>query len=166
MLFRIALRNLVRNRRRTLLVLAAVSLGIMAVVGVRGFLNGLQSSLILGFAEGTVGALQVHKRGFLQSLEAAPLTPSLELDGDLLARIEHVDGVVAAAPRISFPGMINVGDETVFALFVAVDPARELAACPRRKDLVTHGPWLDGGVAGGVDAGGTTSLVGAELLRS
>ena len=44
---RIALRNLTRQRRRTLLVLAAIALGVTAVVGVRGFLNGLQSSLVL-----------------------------------------------------------------------------------------------------------------------
>ncbi len=162
-LLRIAFRNITRQRRRTLLVLAAVGLGVTAVVGVRGFLNGLQSALVLGFAEGTVGAVQVHAKGFLQSLEVAPLTPNLDVSGDLLTRIEHVDGVVSATPRIAFPGMVSIGDDTTFAMIVAVDPVREIATCPRRKDFVGSGAWLpaDGGASGGVK-----SLIGAELLRS
>lgn len=156
-LFVIAGRNLTRQRRRTLLVLLAIGLGVTAVVGVRGFLNGLQSSLVLGIAEGTLGAIQVHKKGFLQSLEAAPLTPNIDLTPALLAKIDEVDGVKAVAPRLSFPGMVSVGDETVFAMVVAADPERELAACPRRLDYVAGGKWL---------GGPTESLVGMELARS
>ena len=84
-LLRIAVRNLLRHRRRTLLVLLAIGLGVTAVVGVRGFLNGLQSSIVLGFAEGTIGAMQVHRHGFMQSLDMAPLSPSIDLTGDVLA---------------------------------------------------------------------------------
>jgi putative ABC transport system permease protein len=156
-LFTIALRNLTRQRRRTLLVLLAIGLGVTAVVGVRGFLNGLQSSLVLGFAEGTVGALQIHKKGFLQSLEAAPLTPNIEVTPELVRKIEGVDGVKTSTLRITFPGMVNVGDDTVFALVVAADPKREVEACPKRLDHVVTGTWLP-------DT--SSSLMGMELARS
>lgn len=152
----IAVRSLARHRRRTALILAAIALGITAVVGVRGFLNGLQSGLIRGFAEGTVGAIQVHAQGFLQSNEAAPLKPNLDLTGDLLTRLEAVDGVKAAAPRITFPSMLSVGDQTAFVIAAGVDPAREQACCPRRVDLVEQGRFLQGD---------RESLVGMEVLR-
>jgi putative ABC transport system permease protein len=171
MLFRIALRNLTRQRRRTLLVLLAVGLGVTAVVGVRGFLNGLQASLVLGFAEGTVGALQIHKKGFLQSLEAAPLSPNIELTGELFDKIQRVEGVRAATPRIAFPGMIAVGDESTFAMIVAVDPEREVMVCPRRRDHVTTGSWLSAAspkAPAGADGDPPLppSLMGMELARS
>lgn len=155
-LLRLAVRNLARHRRRNGLILAAIALGVMAVVGVRGFLNGLQSSVIKGFAEGTVGAMQVHAQGFLQSTEAAPLTPSLDVGGDLLQRIEAVEGVFAAAPRIMFPSMLSVGDQTAFVIAVGVDPVRERGCCPRRLDFVEQGRFL---------AGPADSLVGLEVLR-
>ena len=155
-MLRMALRNLTRQRRRTLLVLAAIGLGIAAVVGVRGFLNGLQSALVLSFAEGTIGAVQVHKAGFLQSVDAAPLTPNIDVTEDLLGAIASVEGVKAEAPRLAFPAMVSIGDETTFAFVVGVDPARELAACPRRQDLVVEGAWLAPG----------QSLIGMELLRA
>lgn len=143
MLLRIAFRNLARNRRRTGLTLAAVAIGVMAVVGVRGFLNGLQRMIVASVAEGQTGAIQLHARGFMQSMEAAPLTPNLVVDDALLKTIAAVDGVSAVAPRIMTGGMVNVGDETVFALVQAVDPVRELQALPRRADLVVQGAWLD-----------------------
>lgn len=160
-LLQIALRNLFRQRRRTLLVLLAVGLGVSAVVGVRGFLNGLQSSLILGFAEGTIGAIQIHRAGFLQSVDAAPLTPNIDLAAtDIVQRIEAVEGVRATSPRIMFPGMISVEDASGFALIVAADPERELQTSPKRKDHVVSGIWMRR------DAHPAQSLMGMELARS
>lgn len=140
----IAIRNLARNRRRTALTLAALALGITAVVGVRGFLNGLQDSLILGVIEGGEGALQVHAKGFMRSLEAAPLSPDIEHPEALLEKIEAVEGVRAAVPRIPFAGMLNVGEDSPFARIVGTDPVRERRVSPRRDDAIVEGRWLKG----------------------
>ena len=163
-LLSLAVRNLTRQRRRTALILAALAFGVTAVVGVRGFLNGLQASVIKGFAEGTVGALQVHAAGFMRSTEAAPLKPNLDLSGDLLTRIEAVQGVRAAAPRIFFPGMVSVGEQTAFVFAVGVDPVRERDCCPRRLDLVDQGRFLGASASGGEGAA-AESMVGLEVLR-
>jgi putative ABC transport system permease protein len=141
-LFRIATRNLARNRRRTALTLAALAVGVCAVVGVRGFLNGLQASLVQGVTEGTIGALQIHKHGFMASSDASPLTPHIAVDEALLAQVRAVEGVVDVTPRLSFAGMVSVGDETAFALMNGVDPRSELAVCPRRVDGIVRGAWL------------------------
>ncbi|MCC7072859.1 MAG: ABC transporter permease, partial [Deltaproteobacteria bacterium] len=163
-LLRLALRNLTRQRRRTALILAALAFGVTAVVGVRGFLNGLQATVIKGFAEGTVGALQVHAAGFMRSTEAAPLKPNLDLTSDLLQRIEAVKGVRAAAPRVFVPGMVSVGEQTAFVFAVGVDPVRERACCPRRLDLVDQGRFL-GASANGGEGAAAESMVGLEVLR-
>lgn len=153
-----ALRNLMRNRRRTLLTLAALAVGVTSVVCVRGFLNGLQNSLILGIAEGSIGAVLVHKKGYLQSVEASPLTPNMELNGAFLERLMKVDGVRAVAPRISFGGMVSVGDETIFSIISGVDPAAELVVCPRRRDSLVTGAWLT--------EGSSDALMGMEIAKS
>ena len=146
-LFLLAARNLLRNRRRTWLTLLALAVGVFAVVGVRGFLNGLQGSLILGITEGSMGAIQIHRRGFLASIETTPLTPNIEWSERLLARIAAVPGVKEVTPRIAFAGMVSVGDETVFAMLTGVDPERELKVCPRRTSALTRGRWLKAGEA-------------------
>ena len=44
-LFRIAFRNVARNRRRTLITLAALLVGVGAAVVTRGLMNGLQRAM-------------------------------------------------------------------------------------------------------------------------
>ena len=101
--------------------------------------------------------MQVHRKGFLQSLDMAPLSPSIDLSSDVLERIEAVEGVRATAPRIAFPGMVAVDDASAFAIIVAVDPVREIAVSPKRKDHIVTGTWLPSP---------TASLMGMELARS
>src|SRR5438045_7939228 len=73
MLLRIALRNVVRNRRRSLITLSAVFLAIGIMVATRGLLNGLQGAIREGVVKSQTGAIQIHKKGFLGSLQATPL---------------------------------------------------------------------------------------------
>ena len=143
MLIRLAIRNLLRQRRRTALVFLAIALGIMAVTGVRGFLNGLQRELVRGFAEGQVGAVVVQKKGFAESIDVAPLSPAIEVTPALLAKLEALRGVKGVAPRLTSPALVSVGDASSFSLVVGVDPVREAAAAPKRRELILKGAWLD-----------------------
>jgi len=142
-LLRIAARNVLRNRRRSLITLSAVFLALGIMTSIRGFLNGLQSTIRESVIYGQTGAVQVHKKGFMKYVGTAPLSLDVPSDDAFLARITAVPGVVAAAPRIAFGGMLNANDETAFALFNAVDPAREMKVCPRRVEQVSAGVFLD-----------------------
>ncbi len=156
-LLRIALRNVVRNTRRSLVTGAAIFLGIAALVGVRGFMNGFDDAIVANIAEGRVGALSVHHARYLESEEQAPLSLSLPGDAAALARLAAVPGVRAVAPRLLFSSAVNVGDETAFAAVVGVDPARERLALPRAVENVVEGRPI---------AAAGEALLGSELARS
>src|SRR5262245_19121767 len=98
-LIRIAVRNVLRNGRGSLLPLSAVFLALAVMVGDRGFLNGVQSTIRESIIFSQTGALQVHRKGFLQAMNGAPLELDLPSDDAFLARITAVPGVTAAAPR-------------------------------------------------------------------
>ncbi len=153
-LFRLALRNLVRHRRRTLVTLAAVAVGITAVVGVRGVLDGLQGVLIDGVVEGGTGALQIHRAGWAESLDASPFALLIEDVDAVAAKAAAVDDVVAVAPRLVFPGLLSVGEQSLIARVTAVDPVREVKVSPQRAQQLVSG----GGVAQPGDV-----VIGAEL---
>jgi putative ABC transport system permease protein len=158
MITRLALRNLWRHRRRTLLTMGALAVGVMAVVSVRGFLNGLQGSLITGVTEGGFGALQIHATGFMASVEAMPLSPDLPGDDAALSAVEDLDGVAAVAPRLTFPALLAGEHDSTFALVVGADLAREALVSPRRVQLVTSGAWPAG------DTVHTSAVVSSDLL--
>jgi len=138
-LIRIALRNVARNRRRTLITLAALFVGVGVMVAMRGLLNGLQRALVTNVAEGQTGAVQVHRKGYMANVLATPLTldfPVAEVIPAVVA--SSIPGVSAAAARINFAGMISAGDETLFIAAMAVDPAAEPRVTPLRGK--TFGP--------------------------
>ncbi len=141
--FRLAARNVVRNRRRTLITLAALFVGVGVMVSMRGLLNGLQRALVTNVANGQTGALQVHRTGYFANVLSTPL--ALDFDAArAIAQVQAQPGVVAVAPRIQFAGMVSSGDETLFMATVALDPEAELRVCPLREKTLTAGShWID-----------------------
>jgi putative ABC transport system permease protein len=149
-LLSMAARNVQRNRRRTLITLAALVIGVAAVGTIRGVLNGLQASIISGTVEGSLGALQVHRAGYLANVMSTPLSMDFALDEALLQKVRAVPGVKAVAPRIQFAGTMTLAatdqDDAPEALFfaaTAVAPAEESLVCPKRQELFTAGTVLD-----------------------
>jgi len=137
-LVRIAFRNVVRNRRRTLITLAAILVGVGVMVTIRGFLNGLQGALISGVVDGQTGALQIHRAGYMKNVLSSPLTLDFAVDPALLAKVKSVKGVKDATPRIAFVGMASSGDDTLVMQSTALDPVQELKVCRRAASPSTR----------------------------
>ena len=151
MLFvRLALRSLLRNRRRSALTLAAVLVGTAVVVFAHGFGEGLVRMLVDGAIEKRIGALQVHAKGYLEASEAAPLT--LDQDAALVDVVAAVPGVVAATPRVRFAGVLSAGRRSSMVLAEGVDPVRERAVCPERAGEVpsSTGAFVDESAPDGI----------------
>jgi putative ABC transport system permease protein len=158
-LIRIAVRNVARNRRRTLMTLAALFVGVGVMVSMRGLLNGLQRALITNVALGQTGALQVHKAGYMANVLSTPLRLDFPV-AEVLPRIVAEPGVTAAAPRINFAGMVSAGDQTLFMAAAAVDPTLEPRVTPlRAKALEPGSRFFATGDADGV-------VLTADLARS
>lgn len=138
-LFRIALRNVLRNRRRTFITLAALLLGVSVMVSINGIVNGLQRAMIDSVVDAGIGALQIHRAGYMKNVLASPLTLDFELDDALIEKVRSVPGVKAVAPRIQFAANVSVGETTLFIAASALDPELEPAVTPTRDRTFTEG---------------------------
>ena len=155
-ILKLAARNLLRNRRRTAITLAAMIIGVGVMVVLRGFINGQQHMMIENIIDGRLGAVQVHKAGYVKNVLTSPLTLDLADSPELRAKLAAIDGVVAVAPRIEFGAMISTPDKapppedgsplpeaqqgkTSFFIAVGVDPKAEAKVTPRRHALVNQG---------------------------
>ena len=129
MWWRIAWRNLGRNRRRTLLTASVLSFGFVGSVLMIGYMDGLVVELIGNGTEVATGQVQIHAEDYEpeRSIHATMGgRDGLDL-GALLAAVEAQEGVVGAAPRLYGGGLVSSGDETVGAVLMGVDAAREAA---------------------------------------
>lgn len=143
-LFSLAIRNVLRNRRRTAITLAALVVGIGVTVAINGLLAAIQRASLEGVVFGQTGAIQVHRKGYMDNILASPLNLTVPADEAFLSRIRAVPGVSAVAARISFPGLVNVGEETLFLSAFAVDPKEELRVVPLRLKSLNPGATFPG----------------------
>jgi putative ABC transport system permease protein len=144
-LLQIAIRNVLRNKRRTAITLAALLIGVSVMVSIRGTLNGLQRSLVQNVVKGQTGALQVHRVGFLKNVLSSPLSLDMPQDAAFEQKLLGVQHVTAISPRILFAGMINVGEQTIFLGVQAVDPLREFKVVPLREATLEDKGLFAGG---------------------
>ncbi|HEX9082608.1 MAG TPA: ABC transporter permease, partial [Holophagaceae bacterium] len=124
-LARLALRNLLRQRRRTALTLMVVVAGFVALSLAGGFMAQTFQGLSDGAIRGGLGHLQILPAGGSQGDEAQSLEHAIP-DGEALAARLRTDPAVAEVlPRIQFMGLLSNGPRSVAFLGTAVDPSRE-----------------------------------------
>ena len=159
--FALAWRNLVRQRRRTLLMGTVVAFGFAAFALAGGFI----AQSFEGLKEGTIrsiGHLQIVDRRAVKQTEEATLEFGLKDAGRARAIAAADPAVEAVLPRIEFVGLATNGTKSVPYLGLGVDPGPEAAATLARE-LVAAGKYLSGGDGEDVVLGtGLASALGAK----
>jgi putative ABC transport system permease protein len=157
----IAWRNLVRQKRRTVLMAVVVAFGFAAFALAGGFI----AQSFEGLREGTirsVGQLQAVDRRAVTTSEERTLEfgiPNADRARAIVARDPAVSSVL---PRIDFVGLASNGTKSVPYLGVGVDPEPEAAATGARE-MVTSGQYLSGDGGDGILLGtGLASALGAK----
>jgi len=142
---KLAIRNVFRNKRRTLITLAAMGFGATSIILFGGFVN----FMFVGVRENTirsqVGHIQLYREGFWEKGTVAPfdyMIGNYEELRALLSRIEHVQDVM---PRLGFSGLISTGDTTTSFVGSGVHPESEAALSSFTqivdgKDLASRDP--------------------------
>lgn len=123
--FKLASRNIIRQRRRSAFGLGAVATGVVALMLAAGFFEFNYDSMREGMIRSRLGHIQVVKHGYLEAGAADPfgyIIPETSEDRKLL---EAAPDVVAVAPRLSFNGLISLGESTIAFIGEGIDPARE-----------------------------------------
>jgi putative ABC transport system permease protein len=167
-LARLALRNLLRQRRRTALTLMVVVAGFLALSLAGGFMAQTFQGLSDGAIRGGLGHLQVIPPGALDGEEAQSLEKALPDGEALAARLRQHPAVAEVLPRIQFMGLLSSGPRSVAFLGTAVDPVLEPKhmAC---LDSLKDGAKAPGGAGSrwlSADPAAREVILGAGLARS
>jgi putative ABC transport system permease protein len=151
-IFDLALRNLQRNLRRTLIAEISIIFGVFTVVFVGNFIDGMQYAWAKFEIESDTGAFQVEHQDYRSLRKSEPLKVTMAGAGELIGQISQTPGVRAAYGKLEFSGMVSNGLKTTFFDGVAVDPAQQARVLNRQEDLIVQGKPL-GHAAGGVVLG-------------
>jgi putative ABC transport system permease protein len=138
---KIALRNLARFGRRTLLTSTLITLGIASVLLFVAVAGSFKAMMIGQFTDAVLGHLEVHRRGYVASIDNLPL--NLNMSPAMVEQVEQalkkMDGVEAYSTRVKLGAMFSNFTETTSVRINGVDPEKEVATTPLLPGRLTDG---------------------------
>jgi putative ABC transport system permease protein len=123
--FRLALRNVLRQRRRSIVALTAICFGVVSMMLSAGYIEWIYWANRENVAVSQLGHLQVSKPGYHEEGKADPHAYLLPESTPIADVLKHTSGVLTASPRIVFNGLISHGDSTLSFVAEGVDPATD-----------------------------------------
>jgi putative ABC transport system permease protein len=153
-------KNLWRHKRRTILTMAAIAVGIFFYIFYDSMLTGTGQDLIQSLFDMEVGHFQV-----ISALDDSPKKPNLKHlipEGIAVAgKIATVPGVKAVAPRLLFPASLINGADELPIIGVGVDPQLDRSVF-KIADYI-QGRWIYKGEAAVVLGKRTADLLQLRL---
>jgi putative ABC transport system permease protein len=140
-IFKLALRNLRRYLRRTLLTSSLITLGIVAVLLFVSISGSFKSMMIGQITDSMLGHLQVHKKGYLASIDSLPLDRNMKGKQIQVVKetLEQDKNVEAYSMRIKLGAMFSNYTETTNIRLNAVNPEQEMQTVPMLADRIIKG---------------------------
>ncbi|MBD3275921.1 MAG: FtsX-like permease family protein [Candidatus Marinimicrobia bacterium] len=124
-MFKIAFRNIFRQKRRTILTMLTMVGGFVLSAISIGYSDGFYSDVIERFTRSQMGHIQVHKGNYLERPSLYKTIESYESVGDTISQL---DRVVDWAPRLYSAGLASVGEKSAGVKVIGVDPVRDSSA--------------------------------------
>jgi len=115
-------RNIWRNRRRSIVMLAAIIVGVWAMIFMNALMRGMVDQMIKDAVANLTGHVQAHHRLFRDD---PAIQNVMHLDLDKLKQELHHDDIIAWAARLNLPTVITSERATVGVTLLGITPQQE-----------------------------------------
>ena len=144
MLFALAWRNVLRNRRRSVITVASIAIGLAAMTFLWGFVDGMNRQMVENTTRFFAGDMQIHLKGYHDD----PTLDSTMVEAAPVLRAVREDAAVAAASlRLEGKALASSGDKSRGVRLVGVMPDEE-ALVTTLSGAVVQGEPLAGAARG------------------
>lgn len=137
MLLRMALRNVARGWRRSLIVLASISIGLVGCVIVVAWTRGLAYQMADNAVRTQLAYLAIQDQGYFDDPDIGRNFGGYDA---IAARAGAIEGV-SASPRLRGEGLVQTARKSVLAMMIGVRPGAE-ASVSIVPDALVEGSFL------------------------
>ena len=134
--FKMAYRNLGRNRRRSVLSALALSIGLALILFIAAFYEGEMRSSMESTLRLDSGHIQIRSADYDPDKLSVAWEYLIENPEQVAAQVETLDQVQVATPRLNASGIVSIRDESSGVQIMGVDPASS-ANEPYREGMVS-----------------------------
>lgn len=145
-IYNLALRNIKRNRRRTLLAVISIALSVALTTFLNGFTSGVLQNMVKNITKNETGHIRIATQGFTKRARFMPMDELVQDPAALISaiqRIPELQGEIdAIAPRILLGTLLSNGPKTIAAYGIAGDPMTETGVLTMNRSIV-KGRYLE-----------------------
>jgi ABC-type lipoprotein release transport system permease subunit len=123
---RLAWRNIWRHRRRTIIVVLAMALGLSMMMMYDGLVEGFNQAIYGNAIKVLGGNIQIHAKGYREKADQTPLL-ALQDDQAVVKAALAQPLVVAASRRIKTGGLASSREGAFSVAITGIEPEQELA---------------------------------------
>ena len=134
MIFKIAWRNIYRNKKRSLITITSVFAALLLIILMRALQFGFYDKLIETVVESYAGYVEIHADGFWDNQS---LDNSMQVDQQLLDDIQSVEGVENIVQRLQTFSLISEGEKTKGGVINGINLYEEQKITDWNKKMVS-----------------------------
>ncbi|WP_444935647.1 ABC transporter permease [Microbulbifer sp. JMSA004] len=126
--WKVALLNIMRNGRRSLITLAAIVFGCTSLIIFGGFVQSMYEGMRESMIRSQLGHIQIYAKGYNQ-FGKAESEKYLIADGELKKISELVENetdTLVVAPRLNFNGLLSDGKQSIAITGIGIDAEKEV----------------------------------------
>jgi putative ABC transport system permease protein len=147
-LFRLALRNVGRNRRRSVLAIVSVAISLTVIVFAQGFIAGFVASFVKNATKNDAGHIRISAKKFEERCRFFPVSYNVVNPDSIIGAIRRdpaiASDIALITPRVSFGVLLSNGGNNRSAVALAGDPAKEKNLLYLQKSIIPPGRYISG----------------------
>ena len=124
-MFKLAFRNIFRNRLRTVLTLAAIVIGVVAIIISGGFVEDVFVQLREATIHSRIGHVQIFRRGYIEYGRREPSHYMISQPKTVVDTVQSIPHVQAVMTRVNFSGLANNSRADLPIIGEGVEPDKE-----------------------------------------
>jgi putative ABC transport system permease protein len=143
-----AMRNIRRNTRRSLLAVISVTLAIAFIICMQGMIGGFLGSVVKNYTRNETGHIRITTKAFQEKYRFMPVTENMRDPASIVSAIRN-DPQIAAhvstiTERITFGVLLSNAGKNKTVLAMAGDPATEKDLLLLYKSIQPGGRYISG----------------------
>ena len=125
--FKLALLNVLRNGRRSVITLLAIQFGVISLVLMGGYFASMFEGMRESSIRSQLGHIQIYQKGFNQFGTQEP--ENYLIDREVLEKVtqtvEGLEQVELVTPRLNFTGLLSDGGKSLAVVVEGINPDKE-----------------------------------------
>lgn len=135
-LIRLAIKNLTRHKKRTLLTAGIIALAVVFYIFLDSLMLGMREKALSNIIDFESGHIQIANENYWEQRDEFPLENLMNNDEEIIAKIDKIEGIKGISPQLKFLARLNNGVDEIPVPVEGIIPKNEKDVFEKEKYFI------------------------------